>query len=224
MDVWPIKPPAQLDDNVYIPSSFEVDDSETLHEFIERYSFATLITTVDSVPFATHLPLLLDRTAGPFGTLHGHFAKANPHWRSLEQSGESLAIFHGPHTYVSPRWYSGAKPAVPTWNYAVVHAYGTVTLQTEPAWLDDFLRRMAIKYEADADQPWQNDLPPDLDDQLKQAIVGFEMTVTRLEGKFKLGQNRSDEDQLGVIAGLDQAGLTEMATFAREHLDANPDD
>ncbi len=209
---------------MYIPSSFEVTDSETLHEFIEQYSFATLITTVDGVPYATHLPLLLDRTTGPFGTLQGHFAKANPHWKSLEQSGESLAIFHGPHTYVSPRWYSGSKPAVPTWNYAVVHAYGTVALRNESEWLDGFLKRMAIKYEANADQPWQNDLPADLDEQLKQAIVGFEIKVTRLEGKFKLGQNRSVEDQLGVIAGLDQAGLTEMAEFARDHCSVDLDE
>lgn len=206
---------------MYIPEPFHVDDLETLHDFMERHRFATLVTNVDGVPFATHLPLILDRARSRFGTLVGHVAKENPHWEALEADGESLAIFHGPHAYISPAWYNGNAAAVPTWNYAVVHAYGTSLPLTDPQQLNALLERMVEVHESGFDQPWRNDLPVELREQLTRRIVGFELELTRLEGKFKLGQNRSEEDQRGVLRGLRRSGSADLADFITAHTSLN---
>jgi transcriptional regulator len=182
---------------MFIPPAFRVGDRETLYQFIERYGFATLVSTRDGVPFASHVPLLLDR-AGP--TLLGHLARANPHWEAFADGAESLAIFHGPHAYVSPSWYATA-PAVPTWNYAVVHAYGTPRLLT-PDRTREVVDSAVRKYEESRPAPWPNALPDEFRARLLAAIVGFEMPISRMEGKFKLGQNRPAADQAGMLDGL----------------------
>ena len=160
---------------MYVPAAFQVEDLDVLHDFIERHSFATLVTSVDRRPFATHLPLLLDRTRGEFGTLLGHVAKPNSHWRGLEAQAESLAIFHGPHAYISPSWYRGDAPAVPTWNYAVVHAYGPAQSISDERWIDELLERMVATYEADFDHPWRYDMSATLRKQFLQGVVGVEL-------------------------------------------------
>jgi transcriptional regulator len=200
---------------MYIPASFRADDRAVLHEFIDRHSFATLVTVVDGAPFATHLPVLLDRQRG---ALLGHVARANPHWRAFDGSAESLMIFAGPHAYVSPSWYA-THPAVPTWNYAAVHVYGVPSVLDE-ARLQELLDRLVRRYEAGRERPWTMDLPADYLRKMVQAIVGFEMPIARMEGKFKLSQNRSAEDRERVIAALaagdaDERALSEfMARFA----------
>jgi transcriptional regulator len=186
---------------MYIPSHFRVDDPARLAEFIQRHSFATLITSDAGAPFASHLPILLHRDDGPHGTLISHMARANPQWEHFASGGEALAIFHGPHTYISPSWYA-TGPAVPTWNYAAVHAYGT------PAIIDDhdrivaLLRELVTTYERSFERPWPGELPEDYRDKLIRGIVAFEIPITRLEGKFKLNQNRPAEDMQGVIEHL----------------------
>jgi transcriptional regulator len=190
---------------MYIPASFRVDDPDVLDRFIDLYSFATLISVRGGVPFATHLPLLLDRERR---VLLGHVARANPQAELVGDragdSGESLAIFQGPHAYISPAWYATA-PAVPTWNYAAVHVYGPL----EPLSAErtrELVDLTVDKYESTRPNPWPNDLPEDFRDKMLKGIVGFEMPIRRIEGKFKLGQNRSEADQHGMLSQLQSAG------------------
>ena len=192
---------------MYIPKAFQVSDSRVLADFIASNSFATLISPMKGSLFATHLPLILDQSPSKEGVLLGHVARANRHWQAFDGQQEALAIFHGPHAYVSPGWYASTSPAVPTWNYAVVHVYGVPHVVADEQWLSDFVDRLVTIYEADKPQPWSGDLPTDLRASLLKAIVGFTMDITRIEGKFKLGQNRSLEDQLAVV----------------DHLEAGPD-
>ncbi len=195
---------------MYIPTAFRADDRAALYDLIERYGFGTLVTAAAGAPFATHLPLLLDRGRG---VLLGHVARGNPHWRALEGSAEALVIFQGPHAYVPPSWYATA-PAVPTWNYAAVHVYGVPRLLDE-AGLLDLLGRLVGQYESGRERPWTMDLPADYRRKMLQAIVGFEVPITRIEGKFKLSQNRPAEDRANVIAALRAggAGERELAEF-----------
>ena len=205
---------------MYIPHAFRIDDLDVLHGFMRRYSFATLITGQNE-PFATHLPLLLDASRGAKGTLVGHFARPNPHWKLDHDRAGSLAIFHGPHAYVSPSWYPSAAPAVPTWNYAAVHAVGRMGVIEDPAYIADLLERMVQAYETDQPRPWRNPHSAETNKKLIAAVVAFEMPIERLEGKFKLSQNRPREDQLGAVEGLEasgDAGARALASFAREEL------
>ncbi|HZU37064.1 MAG TPA: FMN-binding negative transcriptional regulator [Gemmataceae bacterium] len=182
---------------MYIPAAFKVEDRSLLYDFIERYSFATLITTAEGIPFASHLPLLLDRERE---VLLGHLARANPHWQSFDGMHEGLIIFSGPHAYISPSWYA-TSPAVPTWNYAAVHVYGTPRL-LEADQLSGLLARLVSHYEAGNERPWQYDLPEDYRQRMERAVVGVEVPITRIEGKFKLGQNRTVEDRRGMLTRL----------------------
>jgi transcriptional regulator len=191
---------------MYIPTAFRADDRSALYDLIDRHGFGTLVSVIDGTPFATHLPLLLDRGRG---VLLGHVARANPHWHALAGSAEALAIFHGPHAYVSPSWYAPA-PAVPTWNYAAVHVYGTPRLLDE-AGLRDLVGRLVEQYESGRARPWTMDLPEDYMGKMLRAIVGFEIPIERIEGKFKLSQNRSTEDRAGVIAALAAGSAEERA-------------
>jgi transcriptional regulator len=191
---------------MYIPSAFRAADRAALDELIERHGFGTLVTVLDGAPFATHLPFVLDRGRG---VLLGHVARANPHVRALDGPAEALVIFQGPHAYVSPSWYA-TGPAVPTWNYAAVHVYGVPRRLDESATLD-LLGRLVGQYESGRERPWTMDLPPDYLRKMLQGIVAFEVPMTRVEGKFKLNQNRPAEDRAGVIAALQAGGPEERA-------------
>ncbi len=188
---------------MYIPKAFQIADSRVLAEFIASNSFATLISSVQGSFFATHLPLILDQSQSSQGALLGHVARANRHWHAFDGQQEALAIFHGPHAYISPSWYTSSSPAVPTWNYAVVHVYGVPRVVDDEQWLSDFVDRLVTIYEADKPQPWPGILPTDLRASLLKAIVGFTMDITRVEGKFKLGQNRSLDDQRAMVHHLE---------------------
>jgi transcriptional regulator len=203
---------------MYIPRSFQIDDLDRLQAVMREYSFATLISTVDGAPFATHLPLLLRASPlSPYGTLVGHLARANPHWRHFAEA-EALVIFQGPHSYISPSWY-GTTPAVPTWNYVTVHAYGWPQIHEDPAWLSAQLQELIDTYEATQPQPWPGTLPDEYRHKQMQAIVGFELPITRLEGKFKLGQNRAPADQQGVYAALRQSSSPAAQELMRFMID-----
>jgi transcriptional regulator len=186
---------------MYIPQAFRVTDQQILHEFIASNSFATLISLVEGKPFATHLPLLFDRARSAQGTLLGHVARANPQWRAFDGQQEALAMFQGPHAYVSPSWYA-TSPAVPTWNYTAVHVYGVPRVIDDEQAFSDLLDRLIAVYEAGMPQPWPGILPADFRANLMKGIVGFVMDIERIEGKFKLSQNRSREDQRRVVERL----------------------
>src|SRR5215213_6013677 len=186
---------------MYLPKSFQTEDLAELQAFMRAYNFASLVTQHESAPFASHLPFMLDAERGPYGTLLAHMARANPQWRDFATGGEVLVMFQGPHAYISPSWYE-THPSVPTWNYAVVHAYGAARVVEDHATLRPMLERLVDTHEAAFAQPWRMDLPHDYLDKMMRAIVGFEIEITRLEGKLKLSQNRSEHDQRRVMAML----------------------
>lgn len=198
---------------MYIPLSFVETNRSTLHDFIESHSFATLISHHAGEPSASHVPLLLERDSGPHGRLIGHLAKANPQWESAADQSV-LAIFHGPHAYISPEWYA-AHNVVPTWNYVAVHAYGRMKLIDDRARLASIIRRTVETYEQPRATPWLLDAPDaDFVDKLLNAIVCFEIDIERLEGKWKLNQNHPTERRDKVIAGLLSTGHPEAAAIA----------
>ena len=199
---------------VYIPKHFAETDEATLTDFIRRHGFATLVSTGAAGLIASHVPLLHEAAAGTPGRLLGHLARANPQLADLSGGREVMAIFHGPHAYVSPTWYA-THPAVPTWNYAVVHAYGTVEAIADGAMLTALLARLAATYEAGNAPPWRlDDQPQRYVEGMVRGIGGFVIAISRLEGKFKLSQNRDAVDRARVIAALDNASDTEARGVA----------
>ncbi len=188
---------------MYTPKDFVEDDPDVLFDVIEANNFGLLITTDDDGgTTATHLPFSVDRSAGDQGTLQCHMAKANPAWRSFETGGEVLCVFSGAHAYVSPTWYESA-PMVPTWNYAAVHAYGVPKILETPDENRALLARLADGHEAALGTDWRvHDLPEAYLDGMLKGITGFEIPISRLQGKFKMSQNRKTADRAGVIAGL----------------------
>jgi transcriptional regulator len=189
---------------MYLPSSFRAEDLGEIHALMRQYSFAILITQHDGAPFATHLPFLLDAERGPHGTLLAHMARANPQWRDFDSGREALVIFQGPHAYISPSWYE-VHPSVPTWNYAVVHAYGIPRIIEDHAQLHQMLAALVDTHESAFAQPWRMNLPADYLDRQTRALVGFELEITRLEGKLKLSQNRADGDRRRVAEALSES-------------------
>ena len=201
---------------MYIPTPFEVTDSAKLHDFIEAYAFCTLVSAADKSLTGSHLPMLLDRDRGKHGTLVGHVAKTNPHWREFDGAAESMAIFAGPHAYISPNWYA-KKPAVPTWNYAVVHAYGRPRVIEDTTTVSALLDRMVARFESGLAKPWTGSAAEEVEtkQRLMPAIVAFEMPIDRIEGKFKLGQNRSPEDQARMLQKLESQPDTDSRALAK---------
>lgn len=187
---------------MYTPAHFQIDDRDTLNAFMRRYSFATIVSHDGKIPHATHMPVLLNPTQGSHGCLLSHMARANPQWRHFT-GAEVLVIFTGPHAYISPAWYV-TQPAVPTWNYTAVHAYGTPRLVADHDRFAQMLHDLVEFYEAERPNRWHGTLPAEFRDGLMKGIVGIEIEITRLEGKFKLSQNRP-QDAPGVIAMLENS-------------------
>ncbi len=186
---------------MYIPQHFAEADPETLAAVLRDYNFGTLITAGPQGLFATHLPFVPDPVR-PLERLYAHMAKANPHWRDIGEGAEALAIFQGPHAYVSPAWYRN-PPRVPTWNYIAVHVYGRARLRTQPGEVLDTLALTVAHQEDGRAKPWRmTDLPKDYAANMAKGVVALELAVSRVEGKFKLSQNVPRADQEGAIAGL----------------------
>jgi transcriptional regulator len=181
---------------VYVPKHFEVTDTAWCHALMRAQSFALMITADDTgAPFATHLPILVDERRGPLGTLRGHVARANPHWRHLAAGRPTLVVFSGAHAYVSPSWYA-THPAVPTWNYVAVHASGTGALVEDAEQVRALLADLVHVYESPGPEAWSFEaLPADYVAGMQRGIVAFEIPIARLEGKAKLSQNRDAVDR-----------------------------
>lgn len=190
---------------MYTPPAFREDDLAKLHALMCANSFAILVTQEHGTPLATHLPLLLDAERGPYGTLLGHMSRANSQWRAFLEGQQALAIFQGPHAYVSPSWYQPEAGNVPTWNYAAAHAYGVPAIIEDEARVAALLQRSVNTFEAGFERPWVLDMPADLLRAKIKGIVAFEMEITRLEGKFKLSQNRPAADQQNVARILSES-------------------
>ena len=203
---------------MYCPAFNQETDVSVLRALIAAHPFGVWVVARDNAIVANHIPFLLDPDRGEHGTLVGHVARANPVWRELAAAADSLVIFQGPQGYVTPSWYAAKREhgkVVPTWNYAVVHAHGRARAIEDRGWLLQLVNRLTDGHEAARDQPWQvGDAPADYIESMLGAIVGVEIPLSKLEGKWKVSQNRSDADKLGVVAGLIENGDAESAAMA----------
>ena len=203
---------------MYLPTMFKEDRVERLHGFIRASGLATLVTQTPAGLIASHVPMLLDASPPPYGTLIGHVARPNPQARGA--LGDALAIFQGPDAYITPSWYATKRATgqvVPTWNYVAVHAYGTVEFFDDPARLLDVVTRLTERYEAPRSAPWAvSDAPEAFIQGMLKGIVGFAIPVSRLEGKWKMSQNRPAEDRIGVVAGLSDEGEDAVAALVKD--------
>ena len=208
---------------MYTPPSFAESDLQVIHDFVDANGFGMIVTTRDGEIQASHLPFLLHRDTGPQGTLRSHMARANSQWQNGEGT-DVMVIFAGPHAYISPAWYA-ARNVVPTWNYVAVHAYGKLRLVTESDQLLGIVRDTVDKHERSRAQPWSLDEPDaDFIDGLLDAIVGFEIVVSRFEGKWKLSQNHDAARRERVVAELVARGSdgdVQMAKMMRRQLDTS---
>jgi transcriptional regulator len=195
---------------MYVPQLFAETRVPVLHQAIEDIRFGTLVTLSGDGLEASHVPMLLDPEPGPYGTLSGHLARTNPQWRSLAAGAEALAIFLGPYAYVSPSWYPSKQEhgkVVPTWNYVAIHAAGPVTFHDDASHTLAHVTRLTAAMESGRAQPWAvSDAPADFIRGMVKGIIGFELPITRLEGKWKMSQNRPGEDRAGVVEGLRREG------------------
>jgi transcriptional regulator len=204
---------------MYLPKHFEQPDASAMAQLLALHPLATLAWQSGDGLTAEHLPLMWDRGAGDgtHGTLRGHVARANPLWREAA-GAEVLAVFQGPQAYVTPSWYpskAATAKVVPTWNYAVVHAQGKLRVIEDAAWLRALVGRLTDTHEASHAHRWQvDDAPGDYIAQMLGAIVGIEVEVTRLQGKWKVSQNRSAGDRAGVVAGLDSLAREQALAMA----------
>jgi len=199
--------------SLYTPSAFTTSDRAAVARLMHEHPFATLVTPATPEPFISHLPLLFVPDCEPHGTLIGHMARANPQWRHAADAS-STAIFHGPHAYVSPSWYAEPSQAVPTWNYASVHAHGALEIIEDPAETRGVLDALVQRFESGREAPWRFAMPERQRDALVNAIVAFRLRIRTLEAKFKLSQNRPRGDQARVAAALDRESHADAASVA----------
>lgn len=208
---------------MYHVPKFHEDRIEILHALMTAHPFATLVTTGPDGPVANHMPLVLHRDAGPHGTLRGHVARPNPLSGNHDPATAALAIFQGPDSYISPAWYPAKQvhgKVVPTWNYAVVHARGPLRFVEDQDWLRAHLEELTNRQEHDRPEPWAvGDAPDDFIARMLKGIVGIELLIEQLVGKWKVSQNRGDEDRAGVARGLreERSGSGEAMARLVEH-------
>jgi transcriptional regulator len=203
---------------MYLPRHFDESRVDVLHGLIHAHPLGALVTLTAGGLDANHIPFEVDPEPAPFGTLRGHVARANPVWRDLTPDVEALVIFQGPDIYVSPAWYPTKQETgkvVPTWNYAVVHAHGRPRFIDDREWLRGFVTALTNRHESGRPDPWQvTDAPADYVESMLGAIVGLEIPITRLVGKWKMSQNRPAQDRGGVVDGLRREGGQAGATIA----------
>jgi transcriptional regulator len=208
---------------MYLPGHFEETRIDILHQLIRGRPLATIVTLGSAELNANHIPFELSAEPAPLGTLRGHVARANPLWRDFSKNIDALIIFHGPQAYVSPSWYptkQATGEVVPTYNYIVVHAYGRLQIIDDPRWLRGLVSRLTKCFEAARAEPWHVTDAPDgfIENQLR-AIVGLEIVISKLLGKWKASQNRPVADREGVVKGLSESNDADslaMAQLVRE--------
>jgi transcriptional regulator len=192
---------------VYLPDHFRVADVTQMHALMRARPFATLVSGCSTGVYASHLPTVL-KEEGPCGVVECHLARPNPHWKDLAEGNEALMIFQGPEAYITPNWYPSKTrhgKAVPTWNYVIVHAYGRPEVKEERDWLLRHVTELTAQQERNEAKPWTpSDAPSAYIEVMLRGIVGFRFAITRLEGKWKMSQNREIQDQMGVVEGLGQ--------------------
>ena len=208
---------------MFVPTAFEEKRVEVMHQLMRENSLATLVVQTENGLEANHIPLHLKQDGTEFGVLVGHVARVNPVWKMFKQDVEVLAIFHGPNSYISPSWYPTKQEnhkVAPTWNYAVVHASGFIRAVEDANWLLELLNILTREHEAQFEKPWNvADAPEDYVNKLVKAIVGIEIPISKLVGKWKVSQNQPERNQVGVIEGLFEThDLSEMAKLMNSHL------
>ena len=200
---------------MYIPAQFDEENIEVMHELIRAKPLATLVTLNPSGIEANHIPMVLSAESGPYGTLCGHVARSNPLWHEHPENTDVLLVFHGAESYITPSWYASKQESgkvVPTWNYVSVQAKGKLRVIHEPNWIRSQLESLTAHNEAGFDHPWTvSDAPHEFTTKLLEVIVGIEIVITELKGKWKVSQNRSAQDQMSVANGLTERGCDEMA-------------
>jgi transcriptional regulator len=203
---------------VYIPKQFEESRVDVMHELIRAHPLATLVTHSSGGLHANHIPVYLSGSPAPYGALQGHIARANPLLGEITEGIETLAIFPGPNSYITPSWYATKKETgkvVPTWNYAVVHAYGVLRVVDNAPWLRAQLNALTDHNESYFPEPWAvSDAPPEHMERNMAAVVGVEMVITKLLGKWKVSQNQPTHNQASVISGLKASGRPESEAMA----------
>lgn len=203
---------------MYLPQQFEEARLEVLHGLIRSHPLGALITCSGTELSGNHIPFLIQPDRGEKGTLCAHVSRANPVWKQLDAGNEALVIFQGPESYITPSWYPSKQAdgkVVPTWNYAVVHAYGKPRAIEDPGWLLEHVTRLTAVHESAQAQPWHvSDAPKDYIEQMVSRIVGIEIPVSKLLGKWKVSQNRIQPDRLGVTAGLKAQGTDRSRAMA----------
>jgi len=191
---------------MYQPKAHEETDLQVMQDLIQAFPFGCVVTTNEHGLSANHIPFLIDTHRGNHGTLRGHIARANPLSTMIAATTEAPIIFQGPDAYISPTWYPSKHEtgkAVPTWNYVAVHAHGLITIKDDPVWVRQMVSDLTDLQEGTQKLPWKlSDAPEEYIDKMMTAIVGIEIPITRLEGKWKVSQNRTEADRLGVAAGL----------------------
>jgi transcriptional regulator len=209
---------------MYVPKHFEETNAAVLHALIKSHPLGAWVTQTASGLLANHIPFLLDAERGPHGTLVGHVARVNDVWQEFSATLESVVIFQGVESYITPSWYPSKHAhgkAVPTWNYAVVHAYGLPRAVDDRDWLLKHISQLTDAQEASNALPWKvTDAPREYVERMLDAIVGIEIPIARIVGKWKVSQNRPESDRLGVIAGLMARGdarSKEMASLVNRH-------
>jgi transcriptional regulator len=209
---------------MYIPKHFAETDVSVLHALIKSHPLATWVTQAGGELVANHIPFLLDPAQGELGTLVGHVARANPVWQTFPKTVNSLLVFQGAEAYITPSWYPSKQAhgkAVPTWNYAVVHAHGMPRIVEDRDWLLQHVSQLTNTHEANQPLPWKvADAPLDYIERMLEAIVGIEIPIATLIGKWKVSQNRPEADKQGVIEGLGaqrNAGALDMAALVKSH-------
>ncbi len=202
---------------MYIPPLFKEDRVDVLHAAIRRSGLATLVTLTGDGLIASHVPMLLDPEPAPYGTLLGHLARPNPQARGAAPGVQALAIFQGPDAYITPSWYATKREngkVVPTWNYVTIHAHGPVAFFDDAERLREVVTRLTEREEQARAEPWAvTDAPADFIDGMLKGIVGFALPIVRLEGKWKMSQNRPAQDRAGVVAGLEGQGREDVAAL-----------
>jgi len=190
---------------MFVPDHFRVEDLAQMHALMRGRPFAALVSAGASGLYASHMPTVL-KDEGAYGTIECHLSRANPHWRDLAEGGEALMIFTGPEGYITPNWYPSKAEhgkVVPTWNYAVVHAYGRPAVKDDRDWLRRHVGELTTQQERSEALPWKlTDAPDSYIDAMTRGIVGFHFEITRLQGKWKMSQNRQTPDWEGVVRGL----------------------